>query len=185
MINEKKYEGIFKPLVTPAPEGVLLDDTQKQNIDIILKTPPRGTPAPPGMLNDNRDKIVKGRNVTYAGPGIHLSSGSTVGAGAQSMTFDGVTEGIDRDAMQTYLENLKIELLDTVKEQIDNVEDIIGTINSGWQGASRDAFLKQFAAARGRIKDDLSKEYSDLMTRFQELEEFYYKQDELLMDIIN
>ena len=107
------------------------------------------------------------------------------GAGAQAMSFDGVTEGIDRDAMKTYLENLKVELLDTVSEQINAVSDVIETINSGWQGEARDKFLRQFASQRSAIIDDLSKEYKDLMARFNELQEFYYKQDEEMMDIIN
>lgn len=109
----------------------------------------------------------------------------TSGAGGQNMTFDGVTEGIDRDAMKTYLENMKAELLDTVKEEIDNVQDVIDSINAGWQGAARDAFLKQFAAQRRIIKSDLSDEYADLMARFTELQAFYYRQDSEMMDIIN
>jgi uncharacterized protein YukE len=121
--------------------------------------------------------------VTFASPELFDSISS--GAGSQNMSFDGVTEGIDRDAMKTYLENLKVELLDTVSEQIENVQDVIDTINAGWQGAARDAFLKQYATQRRVIKTDLSNEYKDLMARFTELQDFYYKQDEQMMDIVN
>ena len=111
--------------------------------------------------------------------------GLAAGAGSQNMSFDGVTEGIDRDAMKTYLDNLKIDLLDTVSEQIDAVSEVTEAINAGWQGAARDAFLKQFLTQRSAIKSDLEQEYKDLMARFNELQEFYYKQDEQMMDMVN
>lgn len=128
--------------------------------------------------------------MTTAAVGAAVSWGSNkiadiaAGAGGQNMSFDGVTEGIDRDAMKTYLENMKIELLDTVKEQINSVSDVLDAINAGWQGESRDVFLRQFASQRRAIIEDLEDEYKDLMARFKELQEFYYKQDEQMMELL-
>ena len=109
----------------------------------------------------------------------------TSGAGSENMSFDGVTEGINRDAMKTYIDNLKLELLDNVEEAIDKVDDVLKTIDSGWQGVARDKFLNQFATQRSRIKDDLKKEYLDLLARLKELQDFYYKQDQNMLDLID
>ena len=146
-----------------------IEDKKKQNVGYI-----HGLPGSSVGVAGTIGGAVAG--VAGAVTGVIDSVNS--GAGAQNMSFDG-------DAMKTYLENLKIDLLDTVSEQINNVQDVVETINAGWQGAARDAFLKQFATQRRLIIDDLNKEYRDLMARFKELQEFYYKQDEQMMDIIN
>ena len=105
--------------------------------------------------------------------------------GSEIMTFDGVTEGIDKDGIKTYMEELKLELLDSVKEKIDAKDAVEDKINAGWQGVARDNFLRQFATQRNRIKDDLEKEYLDLIARIHEIQNFYFKQDQAMVDMID
>lgn len=103
-------------------------------------------------------------------------------SGSEAMTFDNVTEGIDTVGMRTYLDNLKVDLLDKVSEKIDDTQAVEDAINNGWQGVARDRFLSQFASARRSIKKDLEAEYKDLKARFKELERFYFEQDANMMD---
>ncbi len=89
-----------------------------------------------------------------------------------------MTTGIDSTGMQNYVESLKLHLLQEVKDDIDDVQSIVDTINSGWQGVSRDRFLASFEKARESIKADLDQEFNNVVGRLSELQTNYFKQDE-------
>ena len=89
--------------------------------------------------------------------------------------------GVDSKGMAQYISDLKAEILKTVGTAIDDVNDVTTAINSCWQGKSKETFLKDFAKTRELIKDDLEKEYKDLKARLQELESFYFEQDQKMM----
>lgn len=94
-----------------------------------------------------------------------------------------LTIGVSKAGMDSYIENLKLEIITNTIQKMDNIQAIEAAINKGWQGESRDKFLTLFKKQRDLIKEDLKKEYKDLEFRLQELEASYYKQDKEMLDI--
>lgn len=102
--------------------------------------------------------------------------------GNNSLGISDLTIGISSNGMEEYKEKLKIDLLQTSKDLINDVDSVITAINSGWQGVSRDKFLSQFAEARQKICDDLDKEYQDLENRLTDIQSAYYIADQNLIE---
>lgn len=91
--------------------------------------------------------------------------------------IDTLTIGIDSNGMQNYRESLRIDLLQSTEQKINEFTEVEAAINNCWQGLSRDYFLDSFEDMRQRIIQDLEAEYRDLENRLVDLEEMYYKQD--------
>ena len=102
--------------------------------------------------------------------------------GANNMTIDTMTIGVDHSGMDSYREALKLEVLTNTREKINEVADVENAINNAWQGVSRDRFLTQFKNTRESISDDLEAEYNDLDSRLNELEYMYYQQDQNMIE---
>lgn len=95
----------------------------------------------------------------------------------ENLGIDSLTIGVSRSGMDAYREELKMEVIQTTKELIDDYADVETAINNCWQGVSRDRFLDKFKNTREQIKNDLDAEYNDLNARLEELEYMYYQQD--------
>lgn len=95
-----------------------------------------------------------------------------------------LTIGIDANGMVQYKEDLRAELLQQSKEKINNVQEVLDAINAGWQGVSRDNFVKQFASVREKICEDLDNEYADLENRLTDLQSAYFSIDKNINDQI-
>lgn len=102
-----------------------------------------------------------------------------------SLDIQDLTIGISAKGMDDYKEELKASLLKTSKDKINNIADIETAINGGWQGISKDNFLKQFAAVRESICNDLDTEYKDLEFRLTQVEQAYFSIDKDLNDLNN
>lgn len=101
-----------------------------------------------------------------------------VGAGnSRSMTFDDVSEGLDIAGMQKYIDYLKMNVLDQVIKELKQVYNVEVAIKEGWQGQSRDKFLKQFEEQIGNTETELKKEFANLETRMNDLARSFYNQD--------
>lgn len=98
-----------------------------------------------------------------------------------NMTIDTMTEGISKQGMTQYIEDLRIDLLNTVKEKLEAVGEIQSAVDAGWQGKSRDKFFEMFEKSIEIIEDDLEAEFKDLQSRLNELANNYYKQDSDLL----
>ncbi len=96
-----------------------------------------------------------------------------------------MTTGIDKDGMDKYIENLRLNLLEEVQKTINDVTEIENVIKAGWQGVACENFLKNFATAREKICDDLSNEFEDVKNRLSELQANYFVQDENMVNIEN
>ncbi len=97
---------------------------------------------------------------------------------SRDLTFDGgITEGLSKQGMEAYLDNLRLGILNDVGNALDNTDDLQQAINKGWQGVSRDKFVAQFNKAVETIKEDLAQEYADLVNKLSELAQNYYIQD--------
>ena len=79
--------------------------------------------------------------------------------------------------MNTYRENLKMHLLTETINKMDDVDDIITATRNCWSGVSCENFLDTFTDTRAAIAEDLRKEYADLESRINDLQNMYYKQD--------
>lgn len=105
---------------------------------------------------------------------------NTVGAGGSSTVGIGdVTIGFSASGLTAYLNDVKLELLDSVEETLTgtNKTTLFNTISAGWVGVSRDKFLKQFDDMVQVAIEDIKAEYEDLMTRFNEIQSNYFEQD--------
>ncbi len=97
--------------------------------------------------------------------------------------MDSLSIGVSVNGMAEYKVNLKAELLTNVVDKIDEeYENIMNVINSGWQGVARDRFDAQFKAQCVAIGADLTAEYMDLEARLDELQAFYFEQDQALIE---
>lgn len=95
----------------------------------------------------------------------------------ENLGIDSLTIGVSHAGMDAYRDALRMEILQTTRDLIDDVADVETSINNCWQGVSRDRFLEAFQQTREQIKNDLDAEYNDLDARLSELEYAYYQQD--------
>ncbi len=89
--------------------------------------------------------------------------------------------GLSIAGIDEYLNSMKVNLLASTEELLDNVASVEQAINAGWQGMSKDKFLEDFMVARSTIKNDLALEYEDVVARFQELKNNFMYQDQIMM----
>lgn len=101
--------------------------------------------------------------------------------GSNNLGIADLTMGINSNGMEEYKDSLKVELLSTTKEKINNVTEVVNAINDAWQGKSRDVFLQQFDQAREKINADLDAEYADLNNRLTDLQSSYFAIDQSLI----
>lgn len=101
--------------------------------------------------------------------------------GAENLSWDNVTLGINKTEMENYKEALKLEVLTQTVDKIREVDALEKKVTEYWQGKSRDNFLKQFYTMREKICDDLEKEYKDIEHRINELQSMYAKQDNTML----
>lgn len=94
-----------------------------------------------------------------------------------NLGIDSLTIGVSHAGMEAYRDALRVELLQTTRDLINDFSEVESSINSCWQGQARDKFLDIFRQTREQIANDLEAEYNDLNSRIQELEYAYFKQD--------
>ena len=82
----------------------------------------------------------------------------------------------------TALDNDLNELLyDDICTELDNLETSVNELlDQCWQGVSKDRFVVDLGKRIEKIKEEIKVEYSDLKGRFEDLAEYYAKQDEEL-----
>ena len=100
--------------------------------------------------------------------------------GSSELGISSLTTGISKSGMAQYEEDLKTNVLTNVETKIEDVEAVITAINGGWQGESRDRFLKDFENVRKKLIEDLKDEYKDVQNRLDELQDNYFRQDKNL-----
>lgn len=102
---------------------------------------------------------------------------------ADNLGLDALDIGISTTGMTEYQENLKAILLTETKNKLmEEYENVMSVINTGWQGVSRDRFDTQFKTMCEKIGADLFMEYNDLEARLSELQAFYFEQDQALIE---
>jgi uncharacterized protein YukE len=99
------------------------------------------------------------------------------------MSMGTMTVGVSASGMENYREELKSVVLIDTSTLIDDVSGIESALNAGWQGASKDAFLQKFAQHREALKGELAAEYQDLENRLEELQSFFFNQDQKMIDM--
>lgn len=103
--------------------------------------------------------------------------------GATNATIGDLSIAVDKNGMEAYRGNLRVKLIVECETKLDDTEALVTAINAGWQGISRDKFLKALNKEIEDVKNDLEREYQDLNNRLIELESYYYKQDqEMVID---
>lgn len=103
--------------------------------------------------------------------------------GNNGVTIDEMTVGINKNNMDAYKEGLKAKLLTETDQKLKDVSAIQTAIDAGWQGESRDKFLREFSGVINAISEDLKLEYHDLSLRLEELENNYFNQDKNMMNM--
>lgn len=102
---------------------------------------------------------------------------------ADNLGLDALDIGISANGMLEYQENLKATLLTETKTKLmEEYENVMAVINTGWQGVSRDRFDAQLKTMCETIGADLDAEYADLEARLAELQAFYFEQDQALIE---
>lgn len=82
------------------------------------------------------------------------------------------------------MEYLKVDVLDKIIEKLDDTAAIETAINNGWQGVSRDRFMKMFSNSISVTARDLYHEFENLSKRLSELYQDYFTQDLNMLDEI-
>ena len=101
------------------------------------------------------------------------------------------TEGRRVDNLNNFSVGMNLKKLDSFAKDIGfNVKEIVKKIkdtsdlqkklDSNWQGASRDAFVKDLNDSIGKVQDAITAEYYDFMSRLQDLANNMYKEDKAL-----
>ena len=97
--------------------------------------------------------------------------------GNQKVDIGNLSYGVSKKGMETYLTNLKAELLTDSKKKLEDVKAIQAAVDAGWQGIARDKFFVDFEQAINNIIKHLESEYGDLQSRLVEMANSYYSQD--------
>lgn len=84
---------------------------------------------------------------------------------------------VNTAGMDDWIAQLKIDLLENIKDKLRQTSEIVRTINAGWQGEARDNFFTDFNYRINEVVNDITSEYDDLINRLQELENNYLTQD--------
>lgn len=100
----------------------------------------------------------------------------------QNLGIGQLNIGFSSEGFEEYKSKLQVELIQNTSEKLKDTNTVIQTLNSGWQGKSRDVFVEQLQRTVTNIINDLEREYDDLCARFAEIENNYYEQDNHLMD---
>ena len=96
--------------------------------------------------------------------------------------MDNVTIGFDAAGLEKYIENLRLNILEEVIKTIDNGWDPVNeAINDAWTGASKDAFVNDFAKTIGEVKEHLTYEFAEIESRLRDIQTFYFNQDQNMM----
>lgn len=97
--------------------------------------------------------------------------------------IDSLSIGVSATGMSEYKEALKADLLVATKTKLEEERNnIMNVINTGWQGVARNRFENQLKKMCDDIGTDLEAEYKDLEARLDELETFYFNQDQSLLE---
>ena len=102
----------------------------------------------------------------------------------RELGLDSMTEGISIEGMQQLLDDLRVNVLESVSTQLEQTEEIVSALNKGWQGAARDAFVLNFSKSIEEVKDGLNAEYRDLLRKFGELSDNYFNEDNRMVDLV-
>lgn len=103
---------------------------------------------------------------------------------SRNMSLDTMTEGISVHGMRDFVDLLKANLLTGVCNELNKTEEINRALMAGWQGQSRDEFIRKFTASIRAVKDDLADEYFNLLKRLGELMDSYFEQDKKMMNMM-
>ncbi len=98
-----------------------------------------------------------------------------------SLSIQDLDIGVSANGIDEYQKSIKSSLLTTSKQLINDVKEVENAINSGWQGDSKERFLKNFKKTREQICDDLDKEYENLKDIIDDLRGAYYAIDDSLI----
>ena len=99
----------------------------------------------------------------------------------RNMDFDGVSEGVQKSGMESYMEFLKFEVLDKVIEKLEEIDMIQSAIDDGWQGKSRDAFLTKLGNQINQTEESIRREFYDLNNKLSQLYQSYHTEDQNML----
>ncbi len=90
-----------------------------------------------------------------------------------------LTTGMDFKKLQTFANDIGFDVKAIIKK-IDSTDNLQKKLNECWQGASRDAFVKDLNESMNDLKAAIRAEYADFMSRLQDLANNMYKQDTMM-----
>lgn len=110
------------------------------------------------------------------------SATMAVADGGGSLAITEMTTGMSASGMETYLENIKAEILTNVQGQLDTARDNINNkLKQAWVGQSEERFEQLLTKAVDDVKVELEAEYNALAARIGELQNDYYNQENALI----
>lgn len=94
------------------------------------------------------------------------------------LTIADLSIGTDKAGTETYLEDIKAQVLTNVKEKINDFGAVETAIKGAWQGVSRDRFLEVFEGRREKTCAALEAEYEDIKLKIRSISAGIAKIDE-------
>lgn len=99
-----------------------------------------------------------------------------------ALTINEMTTGLDINGVSTYLEQMRTDLIENVSSQLTNTQNnVLDAVRDAWVGQSEKKFEEEFSEVINKMKEQLSKEYQAIITRFTELKNNYLNQDANMM----
>lgn len=100
---------------------------------------------------------------------------------ADNLGIGDVSIGVSVGGMAQYKQDIQAHLLTETRAQLEEMSELEAALAKGWQGVSHDRFLASFKATTQDLATEMELEYNDLMSRLEELEAYYFNQDENLV----
>ncbi len=99
--------------------------------------------------------------------------------GRKITSTSNLSVGMNLKKMDTFAKDIGFNVKEIVKK-IKDTSDLQKKLDANWQGASRDAFVKDLNDAIGKVQRAVTAEYYDFMSRLQDLANNMYKEDKNL-----
>jgi len=93
------------------------------------------------------------------------------------LTIQEVSYGISKAGMDAYIDALQLDVEQPIRDVLNDTTSLKKAVESGWQGKSKDAFLKLLDNSVKELDKEIEAEFDNLASKLTELKKQYYDID--------
>ncbi len=86
--------------------------------------------------------------------------------GKSGLSIDAITHGVSSEGVEALLREIRLEMIDTAKNNLANTQDFQAAVDAGWEGPDKGVFLKNCEKMVNEISDALQGYYDQIEAEF-------------------